>query len=286
MASKIQFNCQMHSLNCRGKLLSLQKPVVMGILNITPDSFYTGQMALSLSQLLQMARQMAGDGAAIIDIGGQSSRPGSDMLPAQEEAARVLPVIQYLKQQMPQMIFSIDTFYSEVAAQAVEAGASIVNDISAGNMDSNMLSTVAMLRTPYICMHMQGTPATMQQQPVYDDVTLELLQFFIAKTEQCKQAGITDIVLDPGFGFGKTVAHNYTLLKNLAAFKMLERPLLVGLSRKSMIQKVLGCSAGEALNGTTVLNTLALQNGAGILRVHDVKQAAEAIGLVEMYNEQ
>ena len=286
MASKIQFNCQMHSLNCRGKLLSLQKPVVMGILNITPDSFYTGQMALSLSQLLQMARQMAGDGAAIIDIGGQSSRPGSEMLPAQEEAASGVRVIQYLKQQMPQMIFSIDTFYSEVAAQAVEAGASIVNDISAGNMDSNMLSTVAMLRTPYICMHMQGTPATMQQQPVYDDVTLELLQFFIAKTEQCKQVGITDIVLDPGFGFGKTVAQNYTLLKNLAAFKMLERPLLVGLSRKSMIQKVLGCDANEALNGTTVLNTLALQNGAGILRVHDVKQAAEAIGLMEMYNEQ
>lgn len=258
----------------------------MGILNITPDSFYTGQLALSLPQLLQMARQMAGDGAAIIDIGGQSSRPGSEMLSAREEAARVLPVIQYLKQQMPQMIFSIDTFYSEVAEQAVEAGASIVNDISAGNMDSNMLSTVATLRTPYICMHMQGTPATMQQQPAYEDVTLELLQFFIAKAEQCRQAGITDVVLDPGFGFGKTLAHNYTLLKNLSAFKMLERPILVGLSRKSMIQKVLGCDAEEALNGTTVLNTLALQNGAGILRVHDVKQAAEAIRLVEMYNEQ
>lgn len=273
----------MHTLNCKGKIVSLQKPVVMGILNITPDSFYKGYLQLADEEILSMAANMMAQGAAIIDIGGQSTRPGSRIIPDGEEAGRVIPVIEKIAKHFPQAILSIDTYYASVARAAVEAGAHIVNDISAGNMDSEMIQTVAALKVPYICMHMQGTPQTMQVNPQYENVTREVLDFFIQKKEECRLAGIHDVIIDPGFGFGKTTQHNFRLLKEMAVFKMLDRPVLAGLSRKGMIYKTLGTDAAQALNGTTVLNTLALQNGASILRVHDVKEAKEAIDLYEHY---
>lgn len=285
IASKIQFICQMHTLNCKGKIVSLQKPLVMGILNITPDSFHTGYLSHSKDALLQIAAEMLSAGAAFIDIGGQSTRPGSNYLGAEEEMERVLPALEYLHKHLPGAVFSIDTFHSKVAKAAIEAGASIINDISSGDMDKEMIGTVAALKVPFICMHMQGTPATMQQNPQYNDVVKEVLDYFIAKIQSCKDAGIHDVIIDPGFGFGKTVEHNYSLLKNLAVFKMLEKPILAGLSRKSMITRMLNINASDALNGTTVLNTLALQNGAHILRVHDVKEAMQAAQLVAAYNE-
>lgn len=273
----------MHTLNCKGKIVSLQKPVVMGILNITPDSFYKGYLQLADEEILSMAANMMAQGAAIIDIGGQSTRPGSRIIPDGEEAGRVIPVIEKIAKHFPQAILSIDTYYASVARAAVEAGAHIVNDISAGNMDSEMIQTVAALKVPYICMHMQGTPQTMQVNPQYENVTRGVLDFFIQKKEECRLAGIHDVIIDPGFGFGKTTQHNFRLLKEMAVFQMLDRPLLAGLSRKGMIYKTLGTDAAQALNGTTVLNTLALQNGASILRVHDVKEAKEAIDLYEHY---
>lgn len=273
----------MHTLNCKGKIVSLQKPVVMGILNITPDSFYKGYLQLADEEILSMAANMMAQGAAIIDIGGQSTRPGSRIIPDGEEAGRVIPVIEKIAKHFPQAILSIDTYYASVARAAVEAGAHMVNDISAGNMDSEMIQTVAALKVPYICMHMQGTPQTMQVNPQYGNVTREVLDFFIQKKEECRLAGIHDVIIDPGFGFGKTTQHNFRLLKEMAVFKMLDRPVLAGLSRKGMIYKTLGTDAAQALNGTTVLNTLALQNGASILRVHDVKEAKEAIDLYEHY---
>ncbi len=270
----------MFTLNCKGKLLVIDEPVIMGIINATPDSFYKGHIN---DDILLLARQMIADGAAILDIGGQSTRPGSERITAAEEMKRVLPVIEGIHKNFADIIISIDTYSSKVAAAAIEAGAAIVNDISAGNMDDAMISTVAALQVPYICMHMQGTPGTMQTEPHYTDVAKEVLDFFIAKLEQCKKAGIMDIIIDPGFGFGKTIAHNFSLLKKLPAFKMLRVPILAGLSRKSTIYKTLNTTAENALNGTTVLNTLVLNNGATILRVHDVKEAAEAITLFTAY---
>jgi dihydropteroate synthase len=274
----------MYTLNCKGKLLSLQKPLVMGILNVTPDSFYKGYIQNSAGDNLKLVATMLADGAGIIDIGGQSTRPGSQQISAAEETDRVIPLIELIHQNFPDTIISIDTYYGSVAAAAVHAGAGIVNDISAGSMDEAMISTVASLKVPYICMHMKGTPGTMQQQAVYEDVVKEVLDFFIEKTEECRKAGINDLIIDPGFGFGKTISHNFTLLKNLAVLKMLKRPILAGISRKSTIYKTLETTADEALNGTTVLNTISLLNGANILRVHDAKEAREAIALVEAYN--
>jgi dihydropteroate synthase len=273
----------MFTLNCRGKIITVEKPLVMGILNITPDSFYEGHIQKTENELLGMAAQMLQDGADIIDVGGQSTRPGSMQITATEEMDRVLPVIELIKKHFTETIISVDTFYSSVAKAAVMAGAGIINDISSGDMDDAMLDTVAALNTPYICMHMQGMPQTMQLQPQYNNVVTDVLDYFIAKKEQCKKAGITDVIIDPGFGFGKTIQHNFSLLKNLRAFSILNNPVLAGLSRKSTIYKTLGTTAGEALNGTTVLNTLALQNGASILRVHDVNEAKEAITLFEAY---
>lgn len=273
----------MHTLNCKGKLLSLQKPVIMGILNITPDSFYEGHLSKSMDAIVDMAANMIANGASIIDIGGQSTRANSIHLSVQEEIDRVLPIIKSLHKNLPDTIISIDSFYSRVAKEAVNAGASIVNDISGGEMDAQMIATVAALKVPFICMHIQGTPATMQQNPQYNDVTKELMDFFIQKIAVCKEAGIHDVIIDPGFGFGKTIAHNYTLLKNLSVFKMLEKPILAGLSRKSMIHKLLNITAAEALNGSTVLNTLAIENGANILRVHDVKEAKQVLDIMEVY---
>lgn len=280
MASKIQLLCDMHTLNCKGKLLSLEKPLVMGILNVTPDSFYKGHLQNSDEENVELAAQMMNNGAGIIDIGGQSTRPGSDRISAAEETDRIIPVIEQVSKHLPDSIVSVDTYYSSVAAAAVHAGAAIVNDVSGGNMDEDMLPTVAKLKVPYICMHMKGTPGNMQQQAVYEDVVKEVLDFFIKKLEECRLAGITDVVVDPGFGFAKTISHNFTLLKHLHVFGMLNKPILAGLSRKSTIYKTLGVTADEALNGTTVLNTIALMNGANLLRVHDPKEAKETIELV------
>lgn len=271
----------MYTLNCKGRLLVLDKPVVMGILNITPDSFYSGSRTETNDAILVKAEQMLNEGAAILDIGGQSTRPGSKRLTAEDELQRVLPAIEILKKHSPNCFLSVDTYHAKVAKEAVQAGADIVNDISGGEMDTEMIATVAALKVPFIAMHMQGTPGTMQENPTYKHVTGEVLDHFIKKTEQCTAAGITDVIIDPGFGFGKTIAHNFQLLRELEVFQILKYPLLAGLSRKSTICKTLGTTAEEALNGTTVLNTIAVQKGAAILRVHDVKEAHEVITLVQ-----
>lgn len=257
--------------------------MLMGIINSTPDSFYSGGMYKGVDELLQMAEEMISEGADILDIGGQSTRPGSTRISEKEELDRVMPVIELLSEKFSDTILSIDTYYSTVARRAVEAGVSMVNDISAGEMDKEMIPVVASLRVPYICMHMKGTPDVMQDLAQYDDVVQEVLDFFIQKVEQCRAAGINDVIIDPGFGFGKTIAHNFRLLKELSVFRILNRPILAGLSRKSSIYKTLKSTAADALNGTTVLNTLALVNGASILRVHDIKEAREAVELMEAY---
>jgi len=263
----------------------INKPLAMGVINVTPDSFYIDSRKPNADAALQQAEQLINEGAIILDVGGQSTHPRSKQIDAGTEAERILPVIEEIVNQFPEVFISVDTYYASVAKQAVEAGGCIVNDISAGNLDSTMLETVGKLNVPFICMHMQGTPQTMQLNPVYENVTKEILDFFIKKTEECKLAGINDIIIDAGFGFGKTITHNLELLHNLSIFKMLEKPMLIGVSRKSTIYKTLGITAKEALNGTTVLNTIALLNGANILRVHDVKEAVEAIKLVEIYKE-
>ena len=273
----------MYTLNCKGKLLVMDKPLIMGIVNATPDSFVEGHLNKGMEAITALASKMINDGADILDIGGQSTQPGSSRINAKEEIKRVIPVIKSIMQLHSDAIISIDTYHSKVAAAAVAAGASIVNDISGGNMDADMLATVGALKVPYICMHMKGTPATMHLQPQYENVTTEVIDFFIEKVSACRQAGIADVIIDPGFGFGKNIQHNFMLLKNLSAFKMFDLPLLVGLSRKSTIYKTLHTDAAHALNGTTVLNTIALMNGAAILRVHDVKEAKEAVTLFENY---
>ncbi len=273
----------MKSINCKGKILNLSEPLVMGIINATPDSFYLGHLNLSTEAILSLAGKMIADGAGILDIGGQSTKPGSKPISAQEEMDRVLPVIETIYKVYPDTIISVDTYNSQVAKAAVAAGASMVNDISGGNLDAAMIPTVAALKLPYVCMHMQGTPATMQKAPEYADVVKEVLDYFIGKLDECSKAGIKDVIFDPGFGFGKTIEHNLILLKNLSIFSITNCPILAGLSRKSTIYKTLGITVTEALNGTTVLNTMALLNGASILRVHDVKEAKEAITLFTAY---
>jgi dihydropteroate synthase len=255
----------------------------MGILNVTPDSFYTKGRQNSLQEHIDKAGQMLDEGAAILDIGGMSTRPRAEVIVPEAEQARVLPVIEALKKHFPQVFISIDTYRTNVAKSAVAAGADMVNDISAGELDAEMLTAVASLNVPYIAMHMQGTPETMQQNPGYDDISREIFDFFTEKIRQCRSAGIKDILLDPGFGFGKTIAHNYRLLKEMNAFLVLEKPLLVGVSRKSMIYKPLKSNAEGALNGTTAVHMLALQQGASVLRVHDVKEAQECIDLFSYY---
>jgi dihydropteroate synthase len=270
-------------LNCKGTLILIEKPLVMGILNITPDSFYAGSRLQNMDMVLIKGRQMIAEGADILDIGGQSTRPGSERISEEEEIQKVLPVIELLLKEFDPVILSIDTYHAGVAKEAVDAGASIVNDISGGAMDKNMLETVASLSVPYICMHMKGVPETMHYDTSYENIIKEILDFFIKKIDECRLAGIKDVIVDPGFGFGKTIEHNFTLLKNLSIFKMLERPVMAGISRKSTIYKTLNIGVEDSLNGTTVLNTLALQNGANILRVHDVKEAKEAVTLFEAY---
>jgi dihydropteroate synthase len=273
----------MFSLNSKGKMISLEKPLVMGILNITADSFYSGSRLQNMDEISRRAEQMINEGADILDIGGQSTRPGSERISQEKEMEKVLPVIEMLKKNYDSVILSVDTYYSAVAKEAVNAGASIVNDISGSTMDKNMIDTVAALGVPYVCMHMKGVPETMQQNIHYENVIIEVLNYFIQKINECRLAGINDVIIDPGFGFGKTIKHNLTLLKNLPIFKMLEKPLMAGLSRKSTVYKTLNVNAEDSLNGSTVLNTIALQNGANILRVHDVKEAKETIALCEAY---
>ena len=270
------------SWRIKDKLLSPSFPMVMGIINATPDSFHAASRA-DVDRALLLAERMLEEGASILDIGGQSSRPGSGSGSAEEESARVLPVVTAVHQRFPEALISVDTWRSSVARDAVECGASLVNDIGAGLLDEAMLTTVASLGVPYIAMHMQGTPATMQQAPHYTDVAAEVTHFLSQRLNAAHQAGIADVILDPGFGFGKTTAHNYTLLRELGRLTSLGAPVLAGLSRKRMINAVLGTTPEEALNGTTSLNTIALLNGASQLRVHDVKEAVQAVKLVQAY---
>jgi dihydropteroate synthase len=274
----------MYTLNCKGKLLVVDKPLVMGIMNTTPDSFYAGSRYQD-TEILRQAERLLKEGASILDIGGQSTRPGSERVGVEEELKRVTGAIQAIHQAFPEAVISIDTYQSRVAAEAVAAGASIVNDVSAGSIDAAMIPTVANLQVPYVLMHMQGTLETLREKAVYENITREVLDFFIRQVALCREAGIKDIMLDPGFGFGKNDHHNLELLKNLRTLSMLQLPILVGLSRKRTVWKTLGITAGEALNGTTVLNTISLLNGAHILRVHDVKEAVEAVKLWQAYED-
>lgn len=274
----------MYTLNCKGRLLVVDKPLVMGIMNTTPDSFYAGSRYQD-TDILRQAERMITDGAAILDIGGQSTRPGSERIPVEEELKRVTGPIQAIHQRFPETIISIDTFQSRVVVEAVAAGASIVNDVSAGSIDAAMIDTVASLQVPYVLMHIKGTLETLKQEAVYENLVREVLDFFIQQVSLCRKAGIKDIILDPGFGFGKNTPQNLALLKKLSVLNMLACPILVGLSRKTTIWKTLGITPDEALNGTTVLNTIGLLNGAHILRVHDVKEAMETIKLWQAYQQ-
>ncbi len=255
----------------------------MGIINTTPDSFYENSRQSTIDDALFVTDKMLNDGATIVDIGGQSSRPGSEMISVEEEMKRVIPIIESIHQKFPEVIISIDTFQSDVAKQAIEAGASMVNDISGGNLDGEMFSVVAKLKVPYVCMHMKGNPQNMQSLTNYDDVVSEVKNYFIDKIALADESMIENIILDIGFGFAKTAEQNFYLVKNLKEFKSLQKPLLLGVSRKSSIYKTLGITAEEALNGTTVLNAIGILNGANILRVHDVKEAVEVIKLSKYF---
>jgi len=265
--------------------MTVDHPLVMGIINRAPDSFYSGSRYPEDDAFLARAEQMITQGAHWLDIGGQSTRPGAELIGEEEELRRVVGGIELLHRRWPETPLSVDTWYARVAREAVAAGASIVNDISGGRLDSDMLPTVAALRVPYICMHSKGTPATMNREAQYDNVVREVLDFFIRRIEDCRQAGIADVIIDPGLGFAKTHAHNWELLRHLDVFRITGRPLLLGVSRKSTIYKGLGITPEEALNGTTVLHTLGLLGGAAILRVHDPKEAREVITLVDNYKE-
>lgn len=269
----------MFTLNSKGSLFSIDQPVVMGIINATPDSFYGGSRAATTEAALKKADTMIQEGAFILDIGGQSTRPDSEIVDVQEELNRVIPVIEAVKKTFPSTLISVDTYYPEVAESAVAAGADIVNDISGGRYFKEMLSTVAELKVPYICMHSSGNLETMHQKLPYENITDALLEYFIERIDACQQAGILDIIIDPGFGFGKIPEDNFALIKNLNALQILQKPLLLGVSRKSTIYKTLGITPEESLNGTTVLHTMGLMNKAHILRVHDVKEAMQAITL-------
>ncbi|MGV8812907.1 MAG: dihydropteroate synthase [Gelidibacter sp.] len=272
------------TINCKGQLIDLTIPKVMGILNLTPDSFYDGGAYKNEADILRQVEKMLIEGATFIDIGAYSSRPNAVHISETEELERLLPIIKILIASFPDILISIDTFRAEVAKQSINVGACMINDISAGKMDENMLVTIAQLKVPYIMMHMKGTPQNMQQNITYDHLIKDILFYFSERMAAAKSLGIIDIIADPGFGFSKTTAQNYELLKHLEVFKMLEKPILVGFSRKSMISKTLNISAQEALNGTTVLNTIALQKQVSILRVHDVKEAMECIQLTQQLN--
>lgn len=268
------------TLNCKGQLVDINSPKVMGILNITPDSFYDGGRYKDESAILNQVERMLHDGATFIDIGGYSSRPGANHISVDEELQRVIPIVELLMQQYPNCLISVDTFRSKVAKRCVEAGAALVNDISSGQLDQEMMQAVGELQVPYIMMHMVGTPQTMMDHAHYEDLMKSILSFFSERIAMAKAHGILDIVIDPGFGFSKTIAQNYQLLNALELLEIIERPILVGLSRKSMIYKVLETTPDKALNGTSALHAVSLLKGASILRAHDVKEAQECINLV------
>ncbi|MCG9793629.1 dihydropteroate synthase [Flavobacterium algicola] len=269
------------TINCKGQLIDLEIPKVMGILNVTPNSFFDGGKYKEESEILSQVSKMLADGASFIDIGAYSSKPNADFVSEKEEINRVAPVVELILKNFPDAMLSIDTFRSEVAKVAIENGAAVINDISAAKLDDKMLQTVAKFNVPYIMMHMRGTPQTMQTMTDYNDIVKEMLFYFSERVSVARSLGINDIIVDPGFGFAKTLEQNYEVLQKLELFTILDLPLLAGVSRKSMIYKALNTSADHALNGTTVLNTIALSKGAKILRVHDVKEAAEAILLFE-----
>ena len=274
------------TINCNGQLIDLTTPKVMGILNVTPNSFYDGGVYKNSSEMLTKVGKMLSDGAAFIDVGAYSSKPSAEYVSEEEELQRIIPIINLILEYYPETLLSVDTFRSEVAKVCIENGAAIINDISAGNLDDKMLETIAKYNVPYIMMHMRGTPQTMQAMTTYDDVVKEILFYFSEKVAKARSYGINDLIVDPGFGFAKTLDQNYEVLQKMELFEILELPLLAGLSRKSMIYKTLQSSADEALNGTTVLNTVALIKGAKILRVHDVKEAMECVTLFNKISKQ
>ncbi|CAN5433159.1 dihydropteroate synthase [soil metagenome] len=269
------------TLNVSGKLIDLRSPAVMGILNVTPDSFYDGGKFTVLDNIRSHVNDMLKEGAMFIDVGGYSSRPGAIDISEKEESERVLPVLELIVKEFPQALVSIDTFRSTIARHAIEAGASVINDISGGDLDEKMFETVASLKVPYILMHMRGTPQTMKGLTQYEDLIKEMIFYFREKIQKLHQIGVTDVIVDPGFGFAKTIEQSFEILHHLDAFQVLGKPILAGLSRKSMIWKTLGTDAKGALNGTTALNSIALSKGANILRVHDVKEAVECARLFE-----
>ena len=267
------------TINCKGQLIDVSLPKVMGILNVTPDSFFDGGKYKNESEILKQVEKHLSEGATFIDLGGYSSRPGADFVSENEELNRVVPVVELILRQFPETLISIDTFRSEIAKKSIEAGAAIINDISAGKLDENMLSTIGKLGVPYIMMHMKGNPKTMQQQTDYDDLTKDVISYFAERIHAAHAEKINDIIIDPGFGFSKTTTQNYELLHNLELLQMIDKPLLAGISRKSMIYKTLNTTPEHALNGSTALHMIALQKGAKILRVHDVKEAVECVML-------
>lgn len=269
------------TINCKGQLIDLSTPKVMGILNITPNSFYDGGKFTLSENVLSHVEKMLSEGATFIDIGAYSSKPNSDFVSEEEEFKRILPVVKSILKHFPNALLSIDTFRSGIATTCIDNGAAIINDISAGNLDKKMLDVIASYNVPYIMMHMRGTPQTMQSLTSYENIVKEILFYFSEKVNKARSLGINDLIVDPGFGFAKTLEQNYEILSNLSLFKILDLPILSGVSRKSMVYKPLGLTADEALNGTTVLNTIALTKGANILRVHDVKEAVECVKLFE-----
>ena len=271
------------TINCKGKLIDLSRPKVMGILNITPNSFFDGGKYADENAILQQVEKMLNEGATFIDVGAYSSKPNAAFVSEEEEIRRLIPIVALLVNEFPEIILSTDTFRSPVAEKAIEAGAAIINDISAGSLDEAMMQTVAKLQVPYIMMHMKGTPNTMQSLTQYDDILKEMMLYFAQKINQARSLGINDLIVDPGYGFAKTTEQNFEVLQKSELFKHLEVPILAGLSRKSMIYKTLNNNSQEALNGTTVLNTLALTKGVNILRVHDVKEAMETVALFEAF---
>ena len=286
MAAKDTFFFKKSSLNCKGKLVDISTPLVMGVLNVTPDSFFDGNRYTVAAKIKARVSVMLDEGVDIIDIGGASSRPKAKIISEKEELKRVLPAIELVAEKFPDTIISVDTFRSAVAQKSIESGAHIVNDIGAGNFDIKMFDTIATLNVPYIMMHQKGNFETMHQSHLYENLIKEVIEFFMKKIVALRERGVSDIIIDPGFGFSKGIEQNFHLLKNLSLLNIFEIPVLAGLSRKSMINKIVKTKPDEALNGTSVLNTLALQNGANILRVHDIKQAKQAIQLFQFYNAQ
>ena len=272
-------------LNIKGSVLDLSIPKIMGVLNVTPDSFYDGGIYSSEKKILKQVEKMVLDGADIIDVGGYSSKPGATSITIEEEEKRVIPIIKLIYKTFKESIISVDTFRSEISEKSINAGASIINDISGGDLDNNIYKIAGKYKTPYIIMHMRGNPSNMQNNPVYKNINYEIIKDLSKKIDLAQNNGVCDIIIDPGFGFGKTIEHNYQILNNLKLYKILDKPILIGISRKSMIYKLLKTEPSKALNGTTVLNTIALINGANILRVHDVKEAKEVIKLCSFLKE-